>query len=79
MEKMPAQSGSKVGTQTLLHLKMDGTLAGAMEEVQVEPLGVGVSSPGENGESQTVMKPKEGGMLPLLHPRTNSPVPGVER
>lgn len=80
MEKMVAQYGVTVVTQRHLHLRrlLAGTLAGAMEEVDQEILGAGVTSPGENGESSTVKKPQEVGILLVLLPRINRLVLGAE-
>ena len=80
MEKIVAQYGVTVVTQKHLYPRMHlpGTLAGAMEEMDLVILEVGVNSLGEAGGSSTLKKPREAGMHPALPPRIHRLVLGAE-
>lgn len=81
MEKMVVQHGLTVVTPRHLHLKrpLDGTLAGAMEEVELEILEAGGTSLEEAGESSTLKTHRGAGMPQALLPRMHRLVPGAER
>lgn len=80
MEKMVAQYGVTVPTQRHLRLKrhLDGTLAGAVEEVEQGALEAGVTSLVEIGGSSALRRPREAGIPPALLPRIHRLVLGTE-
>lgn len=81
MEKIIAQYGVTVATQRHLHLRrhLDGTLAGAVEEVEQETLEVGVTSLVETGGSSTLRRPREAGLPLALLPRIHRLVLGADQ
>lgn len=81
MEKMVAQHGSAAGTLRHLQLKrpLAGTLAGAMEEVELEILEAGGTSLEEAGESSTLKRHRGAGMPQALPHRMHQLVPGAEQ
>lgn len=80
MEKIVAQYGVTVVSQRHLHLRrhLAGTLAGAVEEVEQEALGAGLTSLVEIGGSSALKRPREAGIPPALLPRIHRLVLGAD-
>lgn len=80
MEKIVAQYGVTVVSQRHLHLRrhLAGTLAGAVEEVEQEALGAGLTSLVETGGSSALRSPREAGIPPALLPRIHRLVLGAD-